>query len=231
MDAAESITITFTPCFQKMGGRNRGRYACSGEGFELGARRDLQDRAGREDGDAPCRLLVLLGVMCHRSGGDQGVHAPCRADEAARLMKPDKGSGASATPPHQVGSGEGGRAWRSHPWLTRLPYFTRGSGSPLACADMAWIGGAVLRAPIMCASSKSGSHHMPQADLQVVALLLIRSRVTTGRASSRSLLLPSSHQQLGSVHYTRAFAVSLESSSSAIQNEVVITVLMLCKFF
>ena len=29
------------------------------------------------------------------------IHEPCRADEAARLMKPDKGSGASATAPGQ----------------------------------------------------------------------------------------------------------------------------------
>ena len=65
--------------------RLRAARACSGEGFELGARRDLQDPR------------ALSG---RRSCEDQ---AP--------------------GPPHQVGS---------HPWLTRLPYFTRGSGSLLA---------------------------------------------------------------------------------------------------
>jgi hypothetical protein len=59
-------------------------------------RRDLQDHTRRQDGDGPWSWVSSV-----IRGGE--IKASTRADEAARLMKPDKGSGDSATPQHQVG--------------------------------------------------------------------------------------------------------------------------------
>jgi len=69
------------------------------------------------------------------------IHEPCRADEAARLMKRDKGSGASATAPgRQPSMGHGSRG-------CLILREVQGRYWPYG---VDWGCGAVLRAPIMC---------------------------------------------------------------------------------